>query len=48
MHEEIREMERRYQAMQQQAEHDRAMVMQRCEQLEAYAREKDERINKEQ
>jgi len=48
LQEELRENERRNLAYQQQSEHERAMISQRCEQLEAYAREKEDRLAKEQ
>jgi hypothetical protein len=48
LQEDLRESERHLLAYQQQTEHEKAMLMQRCDQLEVYARDKEERLAKEQ
>ena len=47
LQEELKENERRYQLYQQQAEHENALLAQRVETLEAYLREKEDRLSKE-
>lgn len=48
LQEELRESDRRYQAFQSQAEHEHALLMHKCETLDAYLRDKEDRLAKEQ
>lgn len=48
LQEELRENDRRYQAYQNQMEHENALMAQKIETLESYLKEKEERLSKEQ
>lgn len=48
LQEELRENERRNQGYQNQLEHENALMLQKIETLEAYLKEKEERLSKEQ